>query len=449
MATTKLAGGMRVFTLIWLGQVISLTGSELTSFALAVWVYQRTGEVTQYALISLFTLLPSIVLAPIAGALIDRWDRRWAMILSDLASGLSTVVIAVLLFMGQLEIWHIYLATGASSILRAFQVPAYATLPALLAPKEQQGRASGMIQIGQAVAQIAAPAVAGVLVLLIGISGVIFIDFVSFLFALATLLVARVPRPPATSDGARGRGSLLRESAYGWHYIVQRPGLLGLLAFFGLTNFVTSLVQVLITPLVLSFASPTVLGSVLSFAGTGMLLGSIAMGVWGGPKRRIHGVLGFSILQGIALLIGGVQQNAAAIAVAAFVFLFGLPIVRGSSQVIWQIKVAPDVQGRVFAVRHMLALSPIPLAFLVAGPLADRVFEPLLATGGSLSGSLGQLYGVGPGRGLGLLFSMLGVVTIIMVIVGYLYPRVRLVEDELPDTIISEESVVGETLATA
>lgn len=432
---------IRTFVLVWFGQLISLLGTHLTGFALGVWVFQRTGSVTQFALISVFTTLPGLIVSPLAGALVDRWERRWAMILSDSGAGLSTLAIALLLLSNHLEIWHIYLATGISSIFNAFQWPAYTAAITLLVPKQHLGRASGMTQLGEAVARIASPILGGILLTTVQIWGVILIDFTTFLFALVTLLAVRFPEPKTRLDGKAEKGSLLREIASGWHYLSVRPGLLGLLAFFAGINFTVGIVATLITPLILGFASAVVLGAVLSTGGIGMLLGSIVMSLWGGPKHRIIGILGFVLLQGTVIFVSGLRTNAALIAAAAFVFLFSVPITNGCSQVIWQSKVAPDIQGRVFALRHMIALSSLPLASLVAGPLADYVFEPLLVVGGPLTGSIGDLIGVGPGRGIGLLFIVMGILTMLAAAAGYLYPRLRLVEKELPDAVIDNSGL--------
>ncbi len=437
--------GMRVFTLIWFGQLISLIGSGLTSFALGVWVYQRTGSVTLFALIALFATLPRIVASPLAGVLVDRWDRRWAMILSDSAAALSTLAIALLLWAGRLEIWHIYLATAVSSTFSAFQWPAYSAATTLLVPKKHFGRASGMTQLGQAISQIISPALAGALMATIEISGVILIDFATFLFALLTLLVIRIPEPETTDAGEAGKGSLLSEIIYGWTYITARPGLRGLLTFFAISNFLLILASVLLTPLLLNFTSPATLGTVLSIAGSGTLVGGLALSVWGGPKRRIYGVLGFELLLGLFILLAGLQPSVPLVTVAALLALFCVPMILGCSQAIWQSKVAPDVQGRVFATRRMIAEATWPLAYLVAGPLSDRVFEPLLAIEGPLAGTVGQIIGLGPGRGIGLMFILVGVLAMLVTIGGYLYPRLRFVEDELPDVIADGPPAKPET----
>ena len=160
------------------------------------------------------------------------------------------------------------------------------------------------------------------------------------------------------------------------------------------------------------------------------------MSAWGGPKPRVYGILGFSVLQGVVLFAAGLPPQVVILAAAAFLYFFSLPIINGSSQAIWQSKVAPDVQGRVFAVRRMIAWSSLPLAYLAAGPLADRVFEPLMAVGGPLAGSVGRFVGVGPGRGIGLLYIVLGTVSLLATVVGFLYPRLRRVEVELPDVVV-------------
>ncbi|MBW4497710.1 MAG: MFS transporter [Oscillatoria princeps RMCB-10] len=431
---------MRVFLLIWCGQLVSLIGSGLTSFALGVWVYERTGSVTQFALISVFARLPALLLFPFAGALIDRWNRRWAMILSDSGAGLSTVAIALLLVTGRLEIWHIYLAVAVSSAFSAFQWPAYSAATTLLVPKQHLGRASGMIQLGEAAAQFLAPMLAAGLLSLIHLPGIILTDFATFLFSLATLISIRFPDAKTNTNTVRKAGapSLLREMADGWTYITARPGLLGLLIFIAIGNFAIGIAQVLFAPVILAFAPVAVLGTVQSIACSGMVVGSILMSVWGGPKRRMYAVFGFELLIGLSIFFMGVRASIPLIMVAGFGAYFSAAFFLGSGQAILQTKVAPEVQGRVFAVRRALGGSSLPLGYLVAGPLADRIFEPLMATNGLLAGSIGQIIGVGTGRGIGLLLAISGAMVMLTTVVGYQYPRLRLLEDELPDAIASE-----------
>lgn len=426
---------MRIFILIWLGQLVSLLGSQLTTFALDVWVYQSTKSVTLFAIIALCSQLPSILISPLVGVLVDRWNRRWVMILSDTGSAISTGVVALLLATGHLNIWSICLSVILNSIFGAFQWPAYSAAIPLLVPKQHLVRANGITEAGEAIVLLIAPLLAGVLLVSIQLHGVILIDLATFIFALVTLLSVQIPNVKTTTAGETRKGSWLREATYGWTYISVRPGLLGLLIFFTTTNFFESVVEVLVTPLVLSLASPTVLGTIMSISGIGLLGGSLLMSIRGESRRLINSILSFQLLGGLCILLVGLYTAVPIIALAGFLYFFGLPIINGCSYVLWQRKVAPDVQGRVFAMERMISLSSTPLAYLVAGPLADKVFEPLMASNGLLAQSVGKLIGVGPGRGMGLMFVVMGACTIFLTIAAYNYSPLRLVEDELLDEI--------------
>jgi DHA3 family macrolide efflux protein-like MFS transporter len=424
--------GVRAFGLVWIGQLISLVGSGLTSFALGVWVYQKTGSVTQFAGIAFFGALPGLIVAPMAGVVVDRLDRRTVMLWTNLLSGLRTLAVAGLLWTGHLQVWHIYVAVAVASVFRTFHLPAYIAATTLLVPKKHLARASGMTQFGQAAADSLAPFLAGLLVTLIRVEGVLLIDFATFLFAIITLALVRIPRP---ADSARVRRSMWQEALEGWQFIRDRAGLRGLLNYFAMLNLILSMVSVLMVPLVLSTTNPKVLGRVLMISSAGLLAGSILMSVTGGPRRRIHGVLGFGLLFGAGLVVVGLRPNPWLIAAGLFVAMFGAPVINGASQAIWQAKVPPELQGRVFAVRRMLAQFTAPIGHLAAGPLADRVFGPLLLPGGALAGSVGLMLGVGKGRGIGLLFICLAIVPILASIWGYAQPQMRQVDEDLPDAI--------------
>jgi len=191
---------------------------------------------------------------------------------------------------------------------------------------------------------------------------------------------------------------------------------------------------------VLSFGSPQVLGVVLTSGMTGALLGGITLSVWGQGRslRRIPVILSFTLLQGTTLLLGGLRPSALLVGAALFVALFALPIIRGSNEAIWQNKIPQDLQGRVFAIRRMISGIAFPLAGASAGPLADVVFRPLLLPGGALAGSVGRVIGVGPGRGVGLMFMLFGVLTLVSVAVTYEVLPVRRVETQLPDVLYDE-----------
>jgi MFS transporter, DHA3 family, macrolide efflux protein len=422
---------LRDFILISIGQFISVIGSRLSSFALGVWVYQQTESVTQFALLSLSALLPGLILSPIIGTFVDRWDRRYAMLLSDSVAATNTLIVVLLLFSNRLELWHVCLVTVISSIFGALHAPAFLSSVPLFIPKEHLGRANGLLQASFGVAQLVAPILAGILIVTVGVLGAVLVDCLTFLVAIITLLPVRIPKPQSTLESETPKGLLWRETAYGWTYIKARPGLLGLLAFFAVDTFLGGIVSILATPLVLSFTSPDVLGKLLSVGGSGILVGSLLMGIWGGPKHRIHGVLGGILASALFITLAGLQPSIPLLGVAAFGFFLLQPIISSCAQSIFQITIAPDVQGRFFAISGAITGSTLPFAYLIAGMLADDIFEPLLASGGLLAGSIGQLIGVGPGRGIGFLFIVVGILTMLLTSGAYLYPRLRLVEDEL------------------
>jgi DHA3 family macrolide efflux protein-like MFS transporter len=432
MSEREAGGDWRSFLLLWLGQVVSLLGSGLTSFGLGVWVYQQTGSVSRFALILIVGSVPGLLLGPLAGVLIDRWDRRKVMVLANLGAAACTLVLIALQVQGRLELWHIYVVAACGATCGYVQNPAFAATIPLMLPKQHLGRASGMMQLGPASSRILSPLIAGALLPLVHLEGLLAIDLVTFLFAAACVLIIHIPKVVPTV--ARGpRPSLLREAGYGWTYIKVRPGLVSLLAFFAVLNLFFSFCLVLTTPLVLSFGTPAMLGIVLSLSSAGMLAGSVVMSTWGGPRRRMNGILGFAPLLGLSFLVIGAAQSIPLVTAGVFLLFFVVPIINGCDEAIWQAKVERQSLGRVAATAQLLSQFTAPIAFLLAGPLADRLFEPMMRAGGALSGSVGQLLGVGPGRGVGVLFVLMGLLLIASSLSGWMYPRLRSLEDELQD----------------
>ena len=444
--------GMKTFLVIWVGQMVSIIGSGLTGFALSVWMYEQTGQATPIALNALFFNLPRVILSPIAGSVADRYNRRVILILADTGAALSTLAVAIILFSGNLEVWHIYLTTALSSAFSAFQEPAYRASITMLVPKKDLARAGGIQQIGFAIQTILTPLIASVLYLAIGLEGVILIDFATFFVAIGVLLVVRIPQPKATTviDEGGEKNSMWQDSLFGWRYLRKQPGLFGLLWYYAVVNFFLSLSGILMIPLVLSYGAATDIGIIQMAGGAAMLIGGLLMGVWGGPKSRlIWGVVLAIAMSGFGYFMAGLRPLTWLIGAAQFVILFFIPISAAMSQAVWQKKVAPDIQGRVFAIRAMIAYMIIPLANLAAGPLADHVFEPLLQEGGALSGTfVAGVVGVGAGRGIALIFIISAFSLWISSTYAFANPRIRNLEEEIPDAIPDEpedvEAVPGE-----
>jgi len=428
---TRSASGMRTFLTVWGGQLVSVVGTSLTGFGLQIWVYTETGSVTALAVATLFFALPSTLVAPFAGALVDRWDRRRVMVAADLVAGVATLVIAWLFIVDSLEVWHIYGLIGIGAIGNAFQSPAWLASIPLLVPKAQLGRANGLVQLNDGLSLVIAPALAGVILVTFGLGGVLITDVATFFVAVGTLLMVRFPRPKR--DPSTATGSLLGDAVAGWRYISDRPGLFGLLWIYAGVNFALSFANVLIIPLVLAFASEAGVGAMFSTIGIGAVLGSIAVSAWGGPKRRVRGTMISIGLVGLGVAVVGLSPTLLVVGIGGFTMMAVVPVANTASQVIWQTKVPPALQGRVFAIRRMIASAISPLAIIAAGPLADRVFEPLMAEGGSLAGSVGSIIGTGPGRGVAVMFILSGMLVAVMAVVGYALPKIRNLETELPD----------------
>lgn len=426
------AGVFKTFLVIWIGQLFSVVGSGLTSFALGVWVLKETGSVTLFSFILLFSTFPAILFSPFAGVIVDRYNRRTVMIVSDTIAGIGTLVMFILYLTNVMEIWHLYIILSISSIASSLQFPAYQAAVTTLVKKEHLGRASGMVQVAESISIIVAPVMAGFLLNIVGLHGIVIIDFATFLIAMGTLLFIKIPNVQ-DEDGGDSKKSVWKEAAFGWRYIVERPGLKWLLVFFAISNFLLGYFNILIQPYILSFSNEKVLGMILSCFGIGMLLGGLVMGVWGGPKQKIKGLLGFGLLSGIALTVAGFKSVAILIAISFALQAFFMPLTNGCSQAIWQSKVPIQVQGRVFALRRMIALSLSPIAYVSAGPIIDYFFEPAMMENGFLANSLGFIFGVGEGRGMGLFITLIGLSWALVSVIVYLNPRVRNLEAELPD----------------
>lgn len=435
---TSVPKSMRTFLIIAIGQLISLMGSGLTGYALGFWIYAETGSATPFALVALFSTLPRILLAPLAGVAADRFNRRRIMLLADSADALITLGAAALLLSGRLEIWHIYVIAGTSAIFGAFQQPAYQASITMLVAKQDLARASGIQQMGHALEMLLTPVLAGALFGLVGLNGIILIDLATYTFAVGALLLVHIPQPAVTApEAGTPKVSLWQSLTFGWTYLRQRPGLFGLLWYFAAVNFFLSITGVLSTPLVLGFATPAAAGLVGSLGGVAMLVSSIIMGSWGGPKeRRVPWLIAFIGISALGYFFTGLLPSVLLVSLGRVWLLFFIPWASALSQATFQSKVAPEVQGRVFATRSMISQSITPLAQALAGPLADGIFSPLLLPGGALAATwVGQLIGVGAGRGIGLMFVLAGMCMLAISGLAFATRRIRQLETDLPDAL--------------
>ncbi|MEL6492181.1 MAG: MFS transporter [Cyanobacteria bacterium J06621_3] len=414
------------FAVLWLGQTLSLLGSNLTRFAFGVWIYQQTQSVISFALIPTCLYLPGVLISPLAGSLTDRWNRRTVMLLSDVGSGVIILGVLALLQMSSLQQWHIYTAVAAGSLCAAFQWAGYAAATTQLIPPQQLGRANGMVEAAKAAGQIIGPLAAGTLLFQLGISGIITLDLLTFAIGVFTLLLIRIPsipHPSRTADQtentasndyqpqsqqATPKKSWHYDLSFGWQYIRCRPPFIKLLFYYGMLILFLGALEVLFTPFFLNLGTPRTLGIALSVGGIGWLLGSLTMSVWGGPKNRVKGIFVFAIAQGLWLMLAGFKASIPLTMLAIFGYLFTYPFISSCNQSLWQSHIPSEIQGRVFSIKLMVEWLFLPIGYLAAGVLSDRIFEPLMAINGPLSQSIGQLIGTGPGRGIALLCLFMG-----------------------------------------
>lgn len=440
----------RTFLIIWLGQLVSRLGTAVTRFALLIWAYQQTDSATAVALLGFCAFVPLIVVSPFAGVWVDRLDRRKIMLLADAGAGMATLLLLILLVSGQLQLWHLYLLEAFSGLFESFQGPAYTALTSQLLPKEQYTRASGLRSIADDGGHLIAPFLAGFLMVQTGISSVLIIDLLTLAIAVVSLLLIKnhLPSMPQTTRKKSGHSGTLpalkttfrqftQEMKDGFQYIRQQPGLFGLLLIYSGLNFVDSLSWLSLLPVMIlarSGGDEMALAQVQGTFGAAGIAGGILMTVWGGPRRKIHGAL---LAPALSFIFGGViiavgRSTAVWMLGAALAMIF-VPILVGSKQAIWQSKVTPGIQGRVFALQNTLAQVMIPLGMVLGGLLADSWFEPAMMPGGPLVPLFAPIVGSGPGAGMAVLFLITAFIGCAVSLSGYLFPAIRHVEDDLAD----------------
>jgi MFS transporter, DHA3 family, macrolide efflux protein len=362
------------FFAFWIAQAVSLFGSGLASFAVVWWMTKSTGSATVLAAASLAGLLPGVLLGPFAGALVDRWDRRIIMMVSDTISALMAAILVALFWSGWIQVWHLYVLIAIRSIAGAFQFPAMSSSTSLMVPKEQLARVAGMNQALQGLSMVATPPLGALLLDLLPLHTIQGIDVITAAIAVGLLFFIAIPRPAA---GQTTPTNVLQDMKAGMVYLLRFPALIGIMAMAALLNLVLtpafSLIPILVTR--------TFHGAALQLAwintayGIGVLGGGILLSVWGGFKHRIlTSMLGLAGLGAGTLLIGLAPANGFWIALAGMA-LVGImnTLTNGPFMAILQSIVAPEMQGRVFTVLMSISMGMSPIGLAIAGPLADRL----------------------------------------------------------------------------
>jgi DHA3 family macrolide efflux protein-like MFS transporter len=436
-----LPAGMAGFIIVWLGQIISVLASSMTNFGMTLWMYKQTGSATAMAGMFVAFITPFLLLSPIAGVLVDRYNRKLMMMVSDLMAVLATVGILILYASGHLQFWHLYISAVINGLGNTFQWPAYSAAISIMVPKEQYGRANGLMSLLDAGPGVLAPLLAGMILALPMIRPfdsftlIMLIDVLTFLLAIGALLVVYIPQPEKTVEGQKEGGSIWRESVYGFKYIFKRPSLLGLQLIFFVGNLFSGMGFILLAPMILARTAQNsfIFGSVQTAGAIGGVIGGIVMSAWGGFKRRVHGVLLGWFWFGIFFALLGFGKGLNLWIPFMVLMMLVNPLINSSNQSIWQAKVAPDIQGRVFSARRLIAWFTQPIAPMIAGILSDYVLEPSMQTTSGLSHFFGDWFGTGPGSGMGLLLFFCGIMAALVGLSGYFIRPIREAESILPD----------------
>jgi MFS family permease len=417
----------RAFLTIWAGQLVSLVGNGLTAFALGIWVFRRTGSTTLFALVTLLSTLPAILVTPVAGVLADRYDRRLLMLLCDVGGAAAILLVGVLAALGRLELWQLYVGLALASLCSGVHAPAYLAVVSQLLPPEKAARASGLMQMARGAQYILAPILAGVLIDQVGVGGIVLLDFFTFLVAIGTLAVTRVPPVPRSAEAREE--SFLQAFQGARHYLAHRPGIVHLSVLIAAANLMVGFLVVLIGPLVLSFASAQVLGVMNSVAACGILLGTVGLVALKPPERLVPTLLLCLAVAGLAIAALGVLRSPVLLTAATFAFFAMMPVIGGYQETLIRRQVDHTLQGRVFAFNRFLVLGATNLAYAVAGPAADYVFEPLLAGSSDAALFFAGIVGHGRGRGIALLLLLAGSFIVCVSLVGRLLRSIRDLDD--------------------
>jgi MFS family permease len=434
---------MRRFILIWSGQVVSLLGNSTLRFAFVIEAWTRGERATAVTTLALCALLPQVLLSPVAGAIVDRTRKRTALQLTD-AGGLLVVgaLSAAHFAGGGLQPWQIYPAAALLGSCAAFQLPAMASAVPLLVGKENLQRANGLLASAKSTAEVAGPALGGTLLAFAGIGFILVLDLVSFLFALAVIRLVRLTGDrPAETPRAGSWRRLASESLDGLRYLFARPSLRDLMLVFFLVNLVMVFGLAVLPPMVLARSGNDVsaLASVNTAIGAGSVVGGFLVAAWGGPKRRVRGILvgvvGMCLLGRIGVAVSpGVVGWCAGVLLSALL----LPMVNAAMQSIVQTKVPREWQGRVFGAVVFGSTISAPLAFAVSGPLADLVFEPQGDSGSGSAGLFAVIPGEGPGTGMAAMLFLAGVAGITVALWGMTRRSIREIDTRIPDLLPAE-----------
>ena len=401
---------VRPFFLLWTGQSLSLVGSQAVQFALIWWLTEKSGSAAILATATLLGLLPPVVLGPVIGALIDRWNRKRVMLAADGFTAAASLLLAWLFATGGAEIPHVFALLFLRALGGAFHAPAMTASTTLMVPEKHYTRIQGLNQSVQGVLAIVAAPLGALLLAVLSMAGVMMVDVGTALLAILPLAAIRVPQPPRSAPAGEG-SSVWAETLAGFRYLMARRGHRTLVAMSALINALVVPAFSLLPLLVLERLNGGAmqLGWLSSALGVGLIAGGVALSAWGGFRKRIVTMLTGMIALGVAVAAVGVTPESSFLWALISMSCVGIivPIVNGPVMAIFQATIAPDYQGRVFTLVGSLAAGAAPLGLIVAAPVAELL-------------DVGAWYLAG------------GAACVAMGVAGWMAPSLRGLEDAAP-----------------
>lgn len=424
------------FIIVWIGQFISILGSGISAFGLSLWVYMNTESATTFAMTFLVQILPGIIFAPMAGSLADRKKRKSVVIITDSLDAIIKVILVVLLLTGQMKVWMVYPLTFISQTLGTFQNPAFNAMIPLMVEKKDVARANGFMQMIMAIQNMLSPIVAGALFPVIGLKGLFIIDFITFFVALFTILPQQINQDLEENKSKNLAGTLVDDIKIASKLLKSKQGFIELIVVFSLLNFVANIAIVLVGPLVMSNYDTRIYGIINSVSGVAMVIGGLISGALPSKNNKVRSIFVSLIISSIGMIVMGISPLWIVIAIGFFLFMLPTPYANGTLGSLLQLKIETKMLGRVGSLVNCLMKIVTPIAIILSGILADNVFNPLLIEGGKLASTfIGEIIGVGEGRGIGLLFVICGFILLIICISMLFNKNVSDLERLNPDVI--------------
>ena len=416
----------RKFLLLWLGELISATGSGLTAFGLGVYVFQQTGKASAMALVTLLAFMPSLLLSPVTGVLADRYDRRLLMMMGNSLSLVGLVFILICMIRGEAQLWQICIGVTISSVFSSLLDSAYKATVTDLLTEEQYTKASGFVQVANAAKFLISPIIAGFLLAVANIKLLLIIDICTF---LVTVIFTLIVRSSIASKKRQQAKSFIHEFKDGWSAISKNRGVLILVIMTSCLTFFLGFIEILSLPMILAFSDSSVAGTLETIIALGMLVSSVMIGFL--PiKRDYVKMLSISLFcEGIFMAAFGLRENIVLIGIAGFLFFAMMPFANTSLDFLVRTNIENSVQGRAWGLIGFISQLGFVAAYALSGLLADYVFIPLLIDSGVLADSVGMIIGTGSGRGMGFLIIIAGLLLAVTSVFLYNIKSVKSLEN--------------------